>query len=113
VGVFPHFHPLGFGEVGALVTAGMAPVTHGRDPEVMSLDGPAFTIFELIRVGGHHGAVLVKTDHARSIPDNLQQPAISVHHLSLYCTGLLGMASTFPSALNSFRTRKTLESDKM
>jgi hypothetical protein len=91
----------------------MAPVTHGRDPEVMSLDGPAFTIFELIRVGGHHGAVLVKADHARSIPDNLQQPAISVHHLSLYCTGLLGMASIFPSALNSFRTRSTLESDKM
>jgi hypothetical protein len=91
----------------------MTPVTHGRDPEVMSLDGSALTIFELIRVGGHHGAVLFKADHARSIPDNLQQPAISVHHLSLYCTGLLGMASTFPSALNSFRTRKTLESDKM
>jgi hypothetical protein len=38
------------------------------DPEIVRFQGSAFTIFELIRVGGHDGTVLDKTDHARRIP---------------------------------------------
>ena len=48
MGLLPHFHPLGLGQIRALVTAGMAPVTHGSNPEVMGLDRPALSISKLI-----------------------------------------------------------------
>jgi hypothetical protein len=113
MGVFPHFHPLGLGEVGALVAASMAPVTHGSNPEVMGLDGSALPISKLVWVGSDHRTVLDPTDLAGGLPQQLQQPFIAVDHRITYFMGLSLIVEILPSALNSFKTRSTLDSEKM
>lgn len=69
--LFPHLNPLGLGEIGALVAAGMTPVTHGADPEVVTFLATALFISELIRVSGYYGSILDPADLAGRLPNGL------------------------------------------
>jgi hypothetical protein len=113
MGFLPHLHPLGLGEIRALVTAGMAGVAHARTPKIVRFHGPPFSIPELVRVSGDHRAVLNPADLAGRFSQELQQPFVAVDHRITYFMGLSLIVEILPSALNSFRTRSTLDSDKM
>ena len=72
MGFLPHFYPLGFREIRALVTAGMTGVAHARTPKIVRLDRSPFSIPELVRVSGYYGTVLNPADLAGRLPQQLE-----------------------------------------